>query len=75
MAPAITAACVVLIVAYSSDHLQERGFHMVGVLCASLVGYAILMTVDMNSQKGVAYFAIFLCTIGVSGVFLWMKHD
>jgi hypothetical protein len=66
VAPAITAACVVLAVAYSSDHFQERGFHMVPVLTLSLIGYIILMVVDMHTQKALAYFAIFLCTIGVS---------
>lgn len=69
VAPAITAAICVLVISYSSDRFQERGFHMVGALCASLVGYIILMVVDMANQKGLAYFAIFLCTIGVSNTF------
>ena len=38
---------------------------MVGALTSSVVGYIILMTVDVATQRGLAYFAIFLCTIGV----------
>lgn len=53
-------------ISFSSDHFQERGMHMVGALSTSLVGYILLMLVNMTTQKGVAYFAIFLCTIGVS---------
>ena len=52
-------------VSFSSDYFQERGFHMVGALSTSLVGYILLMTVNVTTQMGVAYFAIFLCTIGV----------
>ncbi len=41
---------------------------MVGALSTSLVGYILLMTVDLTTNKGVAYVAIFLCTIGVGRV-------
>lgn len=38
---------------------------MVGILSISVVGYIILMTVNIETQRGVAYFAVFLTTIGV----------
>jgi Na+/melibiose symporter-like transporter len=65
VAPAATSACTLLVISFSSDHFQERGLHMVGALSISLVGYLLLMFFDTATQKGVAYFAIFLCTIGV----------
>ncbi|KAI3573525.1 retrograde regulation protein 2 [Fusarium oxysporum f. sp. albedinis] len=64
VAPAITAAIILILVCFSSDHFQERGFHMSGILSLSLIGYILLLTIDVANQKGVAYFAIFLCTIG-----------
>lgn len=38
---------------------------MVGILSISVIGYIILMTVNIETQRGVAYFAVFLTTIGV----------
>lgn len=35
-------------------------------LALSLVGYAVLLAVDVEEQKGIGYMAIFFCTIGVS---------
>ncbi|KAK5047746.1 hypothetical protein LTR84_006411 [Exophiala bonariae] len=66
VAPALTAATCLLVFAYSSDHFRERGFHMSVPLALSLVGYAVLLAVDVEHQKGIGYMAIFFCTIGVS---------
>lgn len=38
---------------------------MVGILSISVIGYILLMTVNIETQRGVAYFAVFLTTIGV----------
>lgn len=38
---------------------------MVGILTISVIGYILLMTVNIETQRGVAYFAVFLTTIGV----------
>lgn len=35
-------------------------------LVLSLIGYAVLLGVNIDTQKGIAYMAIFFCTIGVS---------
>lgn len=66
VAPAITAAVFLLVFAYSSDHFRERGFHMTIPLVLSLVGYAVLLAVDVENEKGIGYMAIFFCTTGVS---------
>ncbi len=42
---------------------------MVIALATNVIGYVLLMTVNIATELGVAYFAIFLCTIGVSTSF------
>ncbi|KIM99928.1 hypothetical protein OIDMADRAFT_125871 [Oidiodendron maius Zn] len=64
VAPALSASIVLVMVCFASDYFKTRGIIMAGVLCLSVIGYIILMTVDVAKQRGVAYFAIFLCTIG-----------
>ena len=70
VAPACVAGVMLIVFCFMSDHFQERGLHMVGVLVLSVVGYIILMTVDVHNQ-GVRYFAVFVTTIGVSPEPLW----
>jgi len=50
---------------FSSDHFRERGIHMVVSLAISVVGYILLITVDLDNI-GLTYFAIFMTTVGVS---------
>lgn len=38
---------------------------MFGILSISVIGYILLMTVNLETQRGVAYFAVFLTTTGV----------
>lgn len=66
VAPALTAAVFLVIYCASSDYFLDRGFHMAAVQIPTIIGYAILMAVNVTTQRGVSYFAIFLCTIGVS---------
>jgi hypothetical protein len=72
VAPALTAAVFLIAISFSSDHFRERGFHMALPVIISLIGYVILVAKDITVYKAVGYFAIFLCTIGVSaGLFPW----
>ncbi|KAK5725229.1 hypothetical protein LTR17_013098 [Elasticomyces elasticus] len=64
VAHAATAAAFLLVLSYSSDRFRERGFHMIVPLGLSIVGYAILLSVDVETQKGIGYGAILFCTIG-----------
>ncbi len=65
MAPSLVAAVFLIAATFSSDYFGERGIHMVVSLLISVVGYTLLITVDMNNI-GVTYFAIFMTTVGVS---------
>ncbi len=62
----MTAAVFLLCFAYSSDYFRERGFHMSAALVLSVIGYAILLGVDIETHGGIGYVAIFFSTIGVS---------
>ncbi|KAJ9626829.1 hypothetical protein H2204_009845 [Knufia peltigerae] len=64
VAPALTAAVFVVGFGYSSDYFCERGFHMATPMVIGLIGYIILMVVDVTNHKGTGYLAIFFCTIG-----------
>lgn len=59
------AAVFLVIATFSSDHFRERGIHMVVSLAISVVGYILLITVDLDNI-GLTYFAIFMTTVGVS---------
>jgi hypothetical protein len=50
---------------FSSDHFRERGIHMVVSLAISVIGYILLITVNLDNI-GLTYFAIFMTTVGVS---------
>ncbi|KAJ5556233.1 retrograde regulation protein 2 [Penicillium frequentans] len=63
VAPALTAAAVLVLYTKSSDYFEERGLHCAASGLVSLIGYIILITIQ-PSQIGVMYFAIFLCTAG-----------
>ncbi|KAI2640711.1 retrograde regulation protein 2 [Hypomontagnella submonticulosa] len=65
VAPALTGAVILVLWCKSSDYFHERGFHVAASILVSLVGYVILFTID-TSNTAVLYFAMFLCTIGVS---------
>lgn len=54
-----------LILAYSSDHFRERGLHMTAPLAFSIIGYGVLLGVDVEKNTGIGYMAIFFCTMGV----------
>ncbi|KAK2752210.1 hypothetical protein FQN55_008100 [Onygenales sp. PD_40] len=64
VAPNMVGSVVLLAVAYSSDHFRERSFHTVFALVLSGIGMVILATIDVDANKGVAYFACFLMAAG-----------
>jgi hypothetical protein len=64
VAPNAVGFVVLLCVAKSSDYFRERTFHIVGSLCLSLIGLIVLATIDVVSNKGIAYFACFLLAGG-----------
>ncbi|ETN38618.1 uncharacterized protein HMPREF1541_06655 [Cyphellophora europaea CBS 101466] len=63
VAPALVAAVLLLVATFSSDHFHERGMHMVISLLVSIIGYALLITVNLDNV-GLTYFAIFVTTVG-----------
>jgi hypothetical protein len=64
VAPNLVGAVFLLCVAKSSDYFRERTFHIVFSLTVSLVGMIILTAIDVEGNKGVAYFACFLMAAG-----------
>lgn len=65
VAPALVAAVALVLATISSDYFRERGIHLAGSLLISIVGYALLMSIDLENTA-VTYFAIFITTVGVS---------
>ena len=65
VAPALVAAVFLVISSFSSDYFRERGLHIAASLLISIVGYTLLITVDLGNI-GFTYFAIFMTTVGVS---------
>ncbi|KAJ5807616.1 Major facilitator superfamily domain general substrate transporter [Penicillium robsamsonii] len=64
VAPNLVGAVFLLCVAKSSDYFRERTLHIVFSLTVSLVGMIILIAIDVQNNKGVAYFACFLMAAG-----------
>ncbi|EKV11629.1 Allantoate permease, putative [Penicillium digitatum] len=64
VAPNLVGAVFLLCVAKSSDYFRERTLHIVFSLTVSLVGMIILIAIDVQRNKGVAYFACFLMAAG-----------
>lgn len=65
IAPSLVGAVILVCFAYSSDYFGERGLHIAASVIVNLVGY-ILMQAVPTDETGVLYFAMFLCTAGVS---------
>ncbi|OQD83107.1 hypothetical protein PENANT_c018G04804 [Penicillium antarcticum] len=64
VAPNLVGAVFLLCVAKCSDYFRERTFHIIFSLTVSLVGMIILTAIDVEGNKGVAYFACFLMAAG-----------
>ncbi|KND92576.1 putative transporter [Tolypocladium ophioglossoides CBS 100239] len=63
VAPSLVAAVFLLAASCFSDHFCERGIHMAVSLLISIIGYTLLITVDLKNV-GLTYFAIFMATVG-----------
>ncbi|KAJ5782080.1 hypothetical protein N7457_003854 [Penicillium paradoxum] len=64
VAPNLVGAAFLLCVAKSSDYFRERTLHIVFSLMVSLIGMIILIAIDVQNNKGIAYFACFLMAAG-----------
>lgn len=66
VAPNIVGACVLLILAFASDHVRLRfPFIALGFLL-TFIGFIIYATIDVQSSITVAYFATFMMCWGTS---------
>ncbi|KAH8884942.1 retrograde regulation protein 2 [Thozetella sp. PMI_491] len=63
VAPSLVAAVFLVAASFSSDYFNERGIHMAVSLIISIIGYILLIAVDL-SNIGLTYFAIFMTTVG-----------
>ena len=64
VAPNAAGFCVLLAVAWSSDRLRERTFHIVFALALGLAGLVVLAAVDPLARPALAYAATFLLAAG-----------
>ncbi|KAL1631615.1 hypothetical protein SLS54_000377 [Diplodia seriata] len=64
VAPNAAGFCFLLAVAWSSDRLRERTFHIVFALAVSLAGLIVLAAIDPLARPAVAYAATFLLAAG-----------
>lgn len=66
VAPNVVGAITLICFARSSDHFRNRAFHIIGGLAITMIGFIILAKIDVETNKGVAYFACFLLCAGCS---------
>ncbi|MCJ1256249.1 hypothetical protein MMC24_004070 [Lignoscripta atroalba] len=66
VAPNISGAIVLLILAFSSDYIRLRSPFIVLGFLFTFTGFLIYLSIDVASQIRVAYFATFMMTWGTS---------
>ena len=59
VAPNISGAVMLLLLAFSSDYTRRRGIFIVLGFIFTFIGFIIYATIDVLNQKHVAYFATF----------------
>jgi MFS family permease len=64
VAPNIAGTVALLVFTFSSDYFRERSIHIAIPLSITIIGFIILGSIDPLANKGVAYFACFLLTMG-----------
>ncbi|GAA5968860.1 hypothetical protein JCM11641_000760 [Rhodosporidiobolus odoratus] len=64
--PYALAFIVTLVNALFSDRIKQRGLGNVFWMSIVVIGYAILLGINLTEKPGVAYFAIFLCVCGIA---------
>jgi MFS family permease len=66
VAPNVSGAVCLLILAFSSDYAGVRSPFIMVALFVSIVGFVVFGAIDIKAHVGVAYFACFLMTAGGS---------
>jgi hypothetical protein len=66
VAPNIVGACVLLILAFTSDHVRLRFPFIALGFALTFIGFIIYATIDVEHSIHVAYFACFMMTWGTS---------
>jgi len=66
VAPNVSGAVVLLILAFSSDYARLRSPFIATGFLLTFVGFIIYATIDVTNQLKVAYFACFMMTWGTS---------
>ncbi|KAF8073456.1 major facilitator superfamily domain-containing protein [Lyophyllum atratum] len=64
IAPNIVGTVALLLLTFSSDYFRERSIHICIPLATAVIGFIVLGSIDVLENKGVAYFACFLLTMG-----------
>ena len=66
VAPNVSGAVMLLILAFSSDFTRRRGPFIVLGFCFTFIGFIIYATIDVIHSKHIAYFATFMMCWGTS---------
>jgi hypothetical protein len=66
VAPNVSGAVMLLILAFSSDYTRRRGPFIVVGFTFTFVGFIIYSTIDVLRSKHIAYFATFMMCWGTS---------
>ncbi|KAG0647793.1 putative transporter [Hyphodiscus hymeniophilus] len=66
VAPNISGAVMLLVLAFTSDYTRRRGPFIVLGFLFTFIGFIIYATIDVLEQKHVAYFATFMMCWGTS---------
>ncbi|KAJ8487512.1 hypothetical protein ONZ45_g14312 [Pleurotus djamor] len=64
VAPNVAGTVALLLLTFSSDFFRERSIHICIPLAVAVIGFVVLGTIDPLQNRGVAYFATFLLTMG-----------
>ncbi|KAI9923943.1 hypothetical protein ASPWEDRAFT_50323 [Aspergillus wentii DTO 134E9] len=64
VAPYAVGTVVLWVLCWSSDYFRERSLHLSGALMITFVGYIILICIDAEKHRRVAYFGCFLLCCG-----------
>ncbi|WBW70633.1 carboxylic acid transmembrane transporter [Schizosaccharomyces osmophilus] len=66
VAPAISGAVWLLVFAFVSDYLENRGIILIIAISTTMVGFIVYGSIDILNHIGISYFACFLMTAGAA---------
>lgn len=66
VAPNVTGAVMLLVLAFASDYTKVRSPFVALGFALTMIGFIIYATIDINDHLNVAYFACFMMTWGTS---------